>query len=140
MKDTLKPGLSFEFKYKVPKEKTVPYIYPEFPEIQQMPEVFATGFLVGLFEYACIQAIKPHIDWPKEQTVGIGININHTAATPAGFTVTIKGKLEKVEDRKLTFSLTADDGVDKISEGMHERFVIDAEKFGARIAKKTAKA
>jgi fluoroacetyl-CoA thioesterase len=140
MKDTLKPGLSFEFKYKVPKEKTVPYIYPEFPEIQQMPEVFATGYLVGLFEYACIQAIKPHIDWPKEQTVGIGININHTAATPAGFTVTIKGKLEKVEDRKLTFSLTADDGVDKISEGMHERFVIDAEKFGARIVEKTTKA
>ena len=140
MKDTLKPGLSFEFKYKVPEEKTVPYIYPEFREIQQMPEVFATGFLVGLFEYACIQAIKPHIDWPKEQTVGIGININHTAATPAGFTVTIKGKLEKIEDRKLTFSLTADDGIDKISEGMHERFVIDVEKFGARIAKKIAKA
>jgi fluoroacetyl-CoA thioesterase len=137
---SLKPGLSFEFKYKVPKEKTVPYIYPEFPEILQMPEVFATGFLVGLFEYACIQAIKPHIDWPKEQTVGIGININRTAATPAGFTVTIKGKLEKVEDRKLTFSLTADDGVDKISEGMHERFVIDVEKFGARIAEKTTKA
>ena len=140
MKDTLKPGRSFEFKYKVPKEKTVPYLYPEFLEIQQMPEVFATGFLVGLFEYACIQAIKPHIDWPKEQTVGIGININHTAATPAGFTVAIKGKLEKVEDRKLTFSLTADDGIDKISEGMHERFVIDAEKFGSRIAEKSVRA
>jgi fluoroacetyl-CoA thioesterase len=140
MKDTLKTGLSFEFKYIVPKEKTVPYIYPEFSEIQQMPEVFATGFLVGLFEYSCIQATKPHIDWPKEQTVGIGININHTAATPAGFMVTIKGKLKKIEDRKLTFSLIADDGVDKISEGMHERFVIDAEKFNERIAKKIAKA
>ncbi len=139
MKDSLKPGLTFEFQYKIPEDKTVPYLYPDIPESQVMPKVFATGFMVGLFEFACIQAINPHIDWPKEQTVGIGVQLSHLAATPPGFTVTVKGTLEKVEGKKLTFSIVADDGVDKISEGMHERFVIHAEKFNAAITDKIAK-
>ncbi len=136
MKESLQPGLSFEFKFMVPENKTVPFLYPESPEFQQMPRVLATGFMVGLFEWACIQAINPHLDWPREQTVGIEVRLNHTAATPPGLTVTVKGKLEKVEGRKLTFSLLADDGVDRISEGIHDRFVIDAAKFNAKMAAK----
>ncbi len=136
MKESLQPGLSFEFKFMVPENKTVPFLYPESPEFQQMPRVLATGFMVGLFEWACIQAINPHLDWPREQTVGIEVRLNHTAATPPGLTVTVKGKLEKVEGRKLTFSLLAHDGVDRISEGIHDRFVIDAAKFNAKMAAK----
>ncbi len=136
MKESLQPGLSFEFKFMVPENKTVPFLYPESPEFQEMPRVLATGFMVGLFEWACIQAINPHLDWPREQTVGIEVRLNHTAATPPGLTVTVKGKLEKVEGRKLTFSLLADDGVDRISEGIHDRFVIDAAKFNAKMAAK----
>jgi fluoroacetyl-CoA thioesterase len=136
MKDSLRPGLTFEFKFKVPENKTVPHLYPESPEFQVMPRVLATGFMVGLFEWACIQAINPHINWPAEQTVGIDVNLNHVAATPPGLTVTVKGMLEKVDGRKLTFSIVADDGVDKISEGTHERFVIDAAKFSAKVAAK----
>ncbi|MCX5893015.1 MAG: thioesterase, partial [Deltaproteobacteria bacterium] len=78
----------------------------------------------------------PHLDWPREQTVGIHVDLNHTAATPPGLTVTVKGRLEKVEGRKLTFSLTADDGVDPISQGHHVRFVIDALKFNAKVKAK----
>jgi fluoroacetyl-CoA thioesterase len=136
MKDTLKPGLTFQFIYKVPADKIVPCLLPESPEFQLMPEVLATGFMVGLIEWACIQAVNPHLDWPKEQTVGIGINVTHSAATPPGLTVTIKVKLEKVDGRKLTFAVSADDGIDKISEGIHERFVIDAGKFNAKVSEK----
>jgi fluoroacetyl-CoA thioesterase len=136
MKDSLKPGLTFAFQFKVPKSKTVPHLYPESPEFQVMPEVLATGFMVGLFEWACIQAINPHIDWPDEQTVGIQVNLSHLAATPPGLTVTVKGKLEEVEGRKLSFSIVADDGIDKISEGTHDRFVINAAKFNAKMAAK----
>ncbi|MBU0985859.1 MAG: thioesterase family protein [Proteobacteria bacterium] len=136
MKDSLKPGLTFEFNYKVPENKTVPYLYPESKEFQAMPNVFATGFMVGLFEWVCIQAVNPHIDWPREQTVGIDVKFNHSAATPPGLTVRVNVKLDKVEGRKLTFSIVADDGIDKISEGIHERFVIDAEKFNAKVAAK----
>ncbi len=136
MKDTLQPGMTFEFKFTVPENKTVPYLYPESPEFQEMPKVLATGYMVGLFEWACIQALNPHLDWPREQTVGIHVDLSHTAATPPGLTVTVRGMLEKVEGRKLTFSLTADDGVDAISQGHHVRFVIDAAKFNAKVAGK----
>ena len=138
MKDTLQPGLTFEFSFRIPEEKTVPHLYPESAEFQLMPRVFATGFMVGLFEWACIQAINHHIDWPREQSVGVSINVTHIAATPPGLTVTIKGKLEKVEGRKLTFSLAADDGIDKISEGSHERFVIEAARFNSKVASKAS--
>lgn len=141
MKETLQPGLTYEFSFKVPEDKTVPFLYPEAPEFQIMPKVFATGFMVGLFEWTCIQALTPHLDWPNEQTVGIDIKVNHLAATPPGLTVTVKAKLEKIEGKKLTFFITADDGVEKISEGTHERFIINAGKFNARVeakAKETA--
>jgi fluoroacetyl-CoA thioesterase len=140
VKDTLQAGLTFEFRFKVPENKTVPYLYPESPEFQKMPKVLATGFMVGLFEWACIRAINPHIDWPNEQTVGIDVKFTHIAATPPGLTITVRGKIEKVEGRKLSFSLSADDGVEKISEGTHERFVIDAEKFNVKVAAKAARA
>ena len=136
MKDSLKPGLTYQFKYEVPENKTVPFLYPEAAEFQQMPKVLATGFMVGLFEWTCIQAVNPHIDWPEEQTVGIGINLNHLAATPPGLTVNVEVRLEEVEGRKLVFSILADDGVDKISEGTHERFIIDAIKFNKKVAEK----
>jgi fluoroacetyl-CoA thioesterase len=136
MKNSLSPGLTFEFKFKVPENKTVPYLYPESPEFQEMPKVLATGFMVGLFEWACIQAVNPHIDWPREQTVGIDVKLSHIAATPSGLTVTVNGKLEEMDGRKLSFSIVADDGIDKISEGTHDRFIIDAAKFNAKMAAK----
>ncbi len=140
MKVTLQPGLAFEFSFRIPEEKTVPHLYPESAEFQLMPRVLATGFMVGLLEWACIRAVNHHIDWPREQTVGVSIDVTHLAATPPGLTVTIRGKLEKVEGRKLTFSLAADDGIDKISEGSHERFVIDAAKFNSKVASKASRA
>ena len=138
MSQTLKEGMAFEFAYTVPVEKTVPHLFPEFPEGDTMPSVLATGFLVGLLEFTCIKFINPHIDWPRQQTVGIGIHLTHTAATPPGFTVTVKGRLEKVEGRKLAFALEAHDGVDSICKATHERFIIDAEKFNAAVDKKKA--
>jgi fluoroacetyl-CoA thioesterase len=139
MKNSLQPGLTYSFKFKVPENKTVPHLFPESPEFQSMPKVLATGFMVGLFEWTCIQAINPHIDWPREQTVGIDVKLNHIAATPPGLTVTVNVKLEEVDGRKLVFSIVADDGIDKISEGTHDRFIIDAAKFNAKMAAKISK-
>jgi len=138
MKDTLKPGLSLEFKYTVPENKTVPFLFPEAPEFLVMPNVLATGFMVGLFEWACIKLLTTHLDWPDEQSVGTGFTLNHLAATPPGLTINVQVTLENVEGKKLVFSITADDGVDKISEATHERFVINAEGFNKKVAKKRA--
>jgi fluoroacetyl-CoA thioesterase len=136
MKNSLQVGLTHTFKFKVPENKTVPHLYPESPEFQVMPNVLATGFMVGLFEWTCIQATNPHIDWPREQTVGIDVKLNHIAATPPGLTVTVNVRLEEIDGRKLVFSIVADDGIDKISEGTHDRFIIDAAKFNAKMATK----
>jgi len=137
MKDTLKPGLTYQFKLKIPATKMVPQLYPESAPFQQMPEVLATGYLVGLLEWACIEAINPHLDWPREQSLGTHIDVSHLAATPAGLTVTVDVRLDTIEGRKLRFTLSAHDGVDKITEGRHERVVIDADRFRARVAAKT---
>ena len=136
MKATLKPGLTHELKLRIPDTKTVPNLYPESPEFQAMPEVFATGFMVGLIEWACILAINPHLDWPAEQTVGIRINVDHTAATPPGFEVCAKVRLIEVDGRRLLFDAELNDGVDTISKGTHERFVINAEKFIQKVQQK----
>lgn len=136
----MEPGQVFEFKFKVPENRTVPHLLPESPEFGQMPEVLATGFMVGLVEWACILSVNPYIDWPREQTVGIGVNLNHLAATPPGLTVTIRVRLEKVEGKKLTYFVEAGDGVDRICSGSHERFIIDAAKFNARARAKAGAA
>ena len=83
MKDSLQVGIRYHHRFTVPASKTVPALYPEAPEFVAMPEVFATGFLVGFLEWACILALKPHLDWPAEQTVGTHIDVSHEAATPA---------------------------------------------------------
>ncbi|MBT3015236.1 MAG: thioesterase family protein [Candidatus Thiodiazotropha sp. (ex Clathrolucina costata)] len=138
MKDTLKPGIYYEHKFLVPRTKTVPNLYPESEEFLLMPEVFATGFLVGFIEWTCIKATKPYLDWPSEQTVGIHIDVTHEAATPPGLEVTAMVELIKVDGRKLFFNVEAHDNVDLISKGTHERYVINRDKFDARILDKSA--
>jgi fluoroacetyl-CoA thioesterase len=139
MKETLKPGIEHEFGFRVPESKTVPALYPESPEFRQMPEVLATGFLVGLLEWACVEALKPHLDWPREQTLGTHVDVSHVAATPPGLEVAVRVHLVEVEGRRLLFEVEADDGLDLITRGTHERAVIDRERFDARVEKKLAR-
>ena len=140
MKPSLQPGLRYEHRFVVPATKTVPALYPEAEEFQAMPEVFATGFLVGFLEWACLKAILPHLDWPLEQTVGTHIDVSHAAATPPGLEVVANVELLAVEGRKLLFAVRAHDGVDLISEGRHERHVIVKERFEARVRAKKDRA
>jgi fluoroacetyl-CoA thioesterase len=136
MKETLKPGIKFEHRLIVAPSKTVPALYPDAQEFLAMPEVFATGFLVGFLEWACIKAVNPHLDWPLEQTLGTHIDVSHEAATPPGLEVTASVELIAVEGRKLIFAVSAHDGVDLISRGRHERFVINKNKFDIKIGAK----
>jgi len=136
MKDTLQPGIKYEHTYKVPESKTVPSLYPEAGEFVIMPEVFATGFMVGFLEWSCIKAIKPHLDWPAEQSVGTHINVSHEAATPPGLEVTARVELVEVDGRRLVFKVEAHDNAERIARGTHERFVINKDKFDQKVAAK----
>jgi fluoroacetyl-CoA thioesterase len=135
MKATLKPGLTHRFAYRVPQNKTVPHLYPEVADFQTMPEVFATGFMVGLVEWTCMQLLAPHLD-PGEGSLGVHIDVSHTAATPPGLTVTVEAECVAVDGGRVTFKITAHDGVDAIGEGRHQRYVVAWDKFNARVAQK----
>jgi fluoroacetyl-CoA thioesterase len=140
MKSSLQPGIRHTLKYTVPESKTVPHIYPEATDFQDMPEVFATGYMVALCEWACVDLLKTHLEAPLNQSLGTHVNLSHAAATPPGLTVTVEASLEKIEGRKLTFAVSAHDGIDTITSGTHERFVIDPVKFNQKVAAKAASA
>ena len=140
MKESLKPGLEATFRYRVPESKTVPRIYEEAPDFQMMPAVLATGYLVALAEWACIELVKPHLDWPREMTLGTHVNLSHVAATPPGLTIEIRARVTAVEGRRLVFAVSAHDGLDTVSEGTHERHAIDAARFGQKVSDKRAAA
>jgi fluoroacetyl-CoA thioesterase len=135
MKASLKPGLKHSFSYAVPENKTVPFTFPESPEIAAMPKVFATGFMIVLMEWTCLQLLAPHLD-TGEGSVGIHVDVSHSAATLPGMIVTVEAELTEVAGRKVAFKVRAHDGIDVIGEGRHERAVVAWDKFNARVADK----
>ncbi|MBL8541144.1 MAG: thioesterase family protein [Betaproteobacteria bacterium] len=140
MKPSLQPGITHSFTFRVPRSKTVAALYPEASEFQAMPAVFATGFLVGFVEWVCIQAVNPHLDWPAEMTLGTHVDLSHSAPTPPGMEVTAHVRLTQVEGRKLVFDVDVRDDAEVIASGRHERFVIEAGKFTAKVARKAEQA
>lgn len=100
-----------------------------------LPDVFATPCLGGLMERVSAELINEHLE-SGEQSVGISMALTHSAATPLGMTITVRAEVTAVEGRKLTFRLEAFDEVEKIGEATHERFIIKADKFNARVAEK----
>jgi fluoroacetyl-CoA thioesterase len=132
----LKPGIKYQHKFLLPPTKTVPALYPEAEEFLAMPEVFATGFLVGFLEWACIKCVNPHIDWPAEQTLGTRIDVTHQAATPPGMEVTANVELIEVDSRRLVFNVEAHDGIELISKGRHERVIVNRDRFEAKLVEK----
>ncbi|WP_217915557.1 thioesterase family protein [Miltoncostaea marina] len=135
MKPSLAPGLTHELRFVVPPGKTVPRLYPESPEFAAMPEVFATGFMVGFVEWACIRAIADHLD-AGEMSLGVHVDLSHDAATPPGMEVVARVRLEQVDGRALLFSAEAHDERDRICAGTHRRFVVDRARFEAGVARK----
>jgi fluoroacetyl-CoA thioesterase len=139
MRDTLKAGDTARLAFKVPIEKTVPNLYPESADFRAMPPVFATGFMVGLMEWCCLEALRPHLE-PGEGSLGIHINVSHSAATVPGQTVTVDAKVESVNGRRVAFKVTAHDGVEVIGAGSHERMVVPWDRFVARVNEKAKRA
>jgi fluoroacetyl-CoA thioesterase len=139
MKATLLSGATYTFQYVVPPNKTVPNLYPDAPEFVAMPGVFATGFMVGLMEWTCMKVMAPHLD-DGEGSLGVEINVNHTAATLPGQTITVTAECTEVKGRKLSFKVIAHDGIDKIGEGTHARAVVPWDRFKAMVNAKAAKA
>lgn len=140
MSPDLQPGFRFDWSYTVPARASVPQLYHDTGFCLDMPEVLATGYLVGMMELACVNGIMPFMDWPREQSLGTMVRFSHFAPTPPGMTLRIEGELLEVDGRRLLFRVQAWDGVDRICEGTHERHVIDRSRFNAKVASKAAAA
>ena len=133
MSTAFQAGMTHELSIKTQPEHSARRFYPN------LPDVFATPFLGGLMEQVSAELVDKHLN-PGEQSVGVSMNLKHLAATPLGMGIRVKTEIVAVEGRKLTFKLEAFDDVEKIGEATHERFVIVADKFNARVAEKASKA
>jgi len=139
MKPSLKAGLKHRFAYVVPETKTVPHLYAEAPQLRAMPDVFATGFMVGLMEWTCVQLLEPHLD-EGEGSLGTHIDVSHKSATPPGMVVTVDAECIEVRGPRAKFKVSAHDGVDEIGSGTHERFIVSWNRFNRGVAAKQARA
>ena len=129
----LKPGLSGTAEIVVGTRDTAPHVG------SGKIGVLATPVMVNLMEAAALQAVERYMP-PGFQTVGTHLDVRHFAATPVGMTVRASAELIRVDGRTLTFRLDASDDREPVGDGVHERLIINVERFDARMQKKLGKA
>jgi predicted thioesterase len=123
--DALKPGLTGAAEILVGTRDTAPHVG------SGKVKVLATPVMVGLMEEASLNAVEGLLP-AGHQTVGTRLDITHVAATPVGLRVTARAEVTRVEGRRITFRVWADDERERIGEGTHERIVIEVARFDRR--------
>lgn len=101
-------------------------------------EVFSTPMMILLMEESCFMSVNDILE-VGFTTVGTCVNVKHLSATPLGMKVVIKSELIKVDGRALTFKVEAYDEKGLIGEGIHERFIVNNEKFQSKTDSKLDK-
>lgn len=95
-------------------------------------DVFATPAMVALMENAAMNAVAPHLE-QGQTTVGTQITTSHIKASALGATISATATLTAIDGRSLTFAITAREGDKVIGEGTHTRFIVDRERFLAKL-------
>ena len=102
-----------------------------------MLPVYATPAMIALMENTASKSVQEHLE-EGQGTVGTLIQVNHVSATPVGMDVTCETTLVEVDRKRLVFEVKAYDAAGIIGEGIHERFIIDNEKFMTKAKGKNA--
>lgn len=97
--------------------------------------VYATPMMIAEMENVASMSVAPYLN-EGEGTVGTKMNVNHVSASPVGIEVRVETELTEVDRRRLVFSVKAYDAAGLIGEGVHERFIIQNEKFMAKTSAK----
>lgn len=100
--------------------------------------VLATPVMINLIEAAALAAIE-HLLPAGHQSLGIQLDVSHTAATPVGLRVTAIAEVTKVEGRIVTFRVAAHDEFEPIGGGTHRRVVVSVARFDERVQRKLAR-
>jgi len=91
-------------------------------------DVFSTPMMIALMEQAACECLTDNLEL-GQSSVGTQISVAHTAASPLGAIINATATIIQVKGRKISFTVTANDGVNDIGNGSHDRFIIDTEKF-----------
>lgn len=118
----LKSGLSAKVTLKVSDQDTA--IAHRSGDV----EVLASPRLVALCEEACCEAIKEHLS-EGQTTVGMRIQFDHLAPSPIGDVVYAEATLQRIEGKRLTFSVSAKDSRGIIAAGILVRALVNREEF-----------
>jgi predicted thioesterase len=94
--------------------------------------------MINLIEAAALAAIE-HLLPAGHQSLGIQLDISHTAATPIGLRVTATAEVSRIEGRSISFSVTARDEFESIGGGTHRRVVVSVARFDERVQRKLAR-
>ncbi|WP_040284403.1 thioesterase family protein [Tessaracoccus massiliensis] len=135
MLDSMKVGITGTLSVVVDESLTVPGVSDKYPRFDAMPQVFATGFMVAFAECAAMEAMAEHLE-EGEDSVGIEIDVTHSAPTPVGMEVKAFAELVEADGRFLTFRVELHDEVGLIGAGLHKRAVINRAKFDASVEKR----
>ncbi|MGE0024262.1 MAG: thioesterase family protein [Hyphomicrobium sp.] len=125
----LEPGLEGEARAVVTVEVTAPAVG------SGTVSVYATPSMVALMEQAAVACVEKHLA-PGEASLGVHLNVSHTAATPPGQTVTAIARLTAIDGRKLAFEIEARDATERIGTARHTRIIVDTTRFAAKLAQK----
>jgi fluoroacetyl-CoA thioesterase len=101
--------------------------------------VLATPVMINVIEAAALAAIE-HLLPPGHQSLGIKLDVSHTAATPVGLRVTATAEVERLEGRIVTFRVAARDELEPIGGGTHQRVVVSVDRFDERVRRKLRRA
>ena len=93
--------------------------------------VYATPAMIALMENTAWASVEPCMEEGRS-TVGTKLDVSHLSASPVGARITCESELIEAEGRRLVFRVEASDDAGLIGEGMHERFIINVDKFRAR--------
>jgi fluoroacetyl-CoA thioesterase len=135
MKGTLTPGDTHHHTFTVTDAETVPNLYPDSQQFRNMPRVFATGYLVGLIEWACMAALKDHLN-EGEGSLGTAISVTHVAPTPPGMRVDVTVTCASIKGHRIEWKVRAEDEGGLIGEGTHQRTVVLWDRFNRKVAEK----
>jgi predicted thioesterase len=123
------PGLSGSAEITVGPEHTAPFVG------SGRIAVLATPVMINLIEAAALAAIE-HLLPAGHQSLGIKLDVSHTAATPIGLRVTATAEVLRLEGRTVTFRVEAHDEFEPIGGGTHQRVVVSVERFDERVQRK----
>jgi fluoroacetyl-CoA thioesterase len=97
--------------------------------------ILATPQMIRYMEWTSRNLVLPQLETGYD-TVGTKVNISHLAAAPIGTVVTFKSEIIGIEEKRVTFQVSARTEDEVIGEGTHERGIINVAKFATRLAAK----